>query len=264
MLWIKIFSAHISGENLQMATQRKISGRVSIDTIRMFEIPRLPKKIIEGYRNLIDLTAPVSDAMDNLGLACTVPSSILQPVSPGKRAVGQAITVRNIESRQSIYRKVTDKSNRTGSPDAFNMAKPGDIIVIEGLLGVSNLGGHSATICQRQGCSAVVVEGSIRDPDASREMGFPVWSRGITPITGKWRYDTVEINGTVRIANIQVAPGDLVLADSAGVVFVPFEHAAAVLAETLKIEDKDVKAAKAIEAGMDVLSLAQDKFVKKR
>jgi len=247
-----------------MATSRKISGRVSRDTIRRFEIPRLPKKVMDGYMRLADLTAPVSDAMDNLGLACTVPSSVLQPVTPGKRAVGQAVTVRTIESRQSVFRKVSEKSNRTGSPDAFNIARPGDVIVIEGLLGVSNLGGHSATICQRQGCSGVVVDGSIRDPDASRELGFPVWTRGITPITGKWRYDTVEINGTVRIVGIQVIAGDLVLADSAGVVFVPFEHAAAVLAETLKIEEKDIKAAKAIEAGVDIISLAQDKFGKKR
>lgn len=247
-----------------MATQRKISGRVSRDTIRMFEIPRLPKKIVDGYSRLVDLTAPVSDAMDNLGLAGTVPASVLQPVSPGKRAVGQAVTVRNVESKQSVFRKVTDKSNRTGSPDAFNIARPGDVIVIEGLLGVSNLGGHSATICQRQGCSGAVVEGSIRDPDASRELGFPIWSRGITPITGKWRYDTVEINGTVRIGGIQVAAGDLVLADNAGVVFVPREHAAAVLAEARKIEEKDGKASIAISAGVDVLSLAQDKFTKKR
>ncbi len=247
-----------------MATQRKISGRVSRDTIRMFEIPRLPKKIVDGYSRLVNLTAPVSDAMDNLGLAGTVPASVLQPVTPGKRAVGQAVTVRNVESKQSVFRKVSEKSNRTGSPDAFNIARPGDVIVIEGLLGVSNLGGHSATICHRQGCSGAVVDGSIRDPDASRELGFPVWSRGITPITGKWRYDTVEINGTVRIGGIPVAPGDLVLADSAGVVFVPREHAAAVLNEARRIEEKDVKAERAINAGVDVLALAQSKFKKKR
>jgi len=197
--------------------------------------------------------------MDNLGLAGTVPASVLQPVTPGKRAVGQAVTVRNVKSNLSVFRKITENIDRTGSPDAFNIARRGDMIVIQGILGVSNLGGHSATICHRMGFSGVVVDGSIRDPDASREMGFPVWSRGITPITGKWRYDTVEINGTVSIGDVQVAAGDLVLADNAGVVFVPLEHAAAVLAEVLKIEKKDAKVATAISAGIELFSLPQIK-----
>jgi regulator of RNase E activity RraA len=244
-----------------MANRKKISGRVAREVIRAFEISRLPEALMEGYRKLENLVAPVSDAMDLMGLEATVPSSVLRPVIPGARAIGQAITVRNIKSRESMYRKASEKIDHTGSPDAFNIARRGDIIVIEGLMGVSNLGGHSATICHRMGFSAAVVDGSVRDPEAARKEGFPMWVRGTTPVTGKWRYDTVEINGTISMDGVQVVAGDLVLADDSGVVFVPFKHAAAVLAGVQKIALKDKNVQAAIEAGVDLFEMPQ---IKKR
>ena len=80
------------------------------------------------------------------------------------------MTVRNVERKQSIFRSATERTNRTGAPDAYNLARPGDVIVIQGVLGASNMGGQSATICHRQGCAGAVIDGSRRDPDASREL----------------------------------------------------------------------------------------------
>ena len=108
-----------------------------------------------------------------------------------------------------------------GEHEAYNLAEPGDVVVIEGLPGVSNLGGQSAAVASRSGCAGAIVDGGHRDPDASRELGFPIWSRGPTPITGKWRLRTAEINGTVHIASMPVQAGDLVVADDAGVVRTP-------------------------------------------
>lgn len=243
-----------------MENQKKLTGRVAREAIRVLEIPRLPPEIIGAYSRLIDLAGTVSDAMDYLGLAGAIPASVLAPVSPGKRVVGQAVTVRNVERQQSIFRSATERINRMGEPEAYNLAQAGDVVVIEGIAGVSNMGGQSATIAHRQGCAGAVIDGSFRDPDASRELGFPIWARGVTPITGKWRLETVEINGRVRVAGISVAAGDLVVADDAGVVFVPREHAAAVLAEARKIDAGDSNRKQAIGAGVDIATLVQKKF----
>ena len=190
-----------------MATQKKLTGKVAREAIRTLEIPRLPHATIAGFAALIDLTGTVSDAMDNLGLAGAIPASVLAPTLPAKRIVGQAVTVRNVERQQSVFRSAAEAVNRMGETEAYNLAEPGDVIVIEGLAGVSNMGGQSATIAHRQGCAGAVIDGSYRDPDASRELGFPIWARGVTQITGKWRLETVEINGRVHVAGVSAPAG---------------------------------------------------------
>lgn len=243
-----------------MATEKKLTGKVPREAIRALEIPRLPKEIIDGYARLVDLTGTVSDAMDNLGLAGAIPASVLKPTLPGKRIVGQAVTVRNVERQQSVFRSATEGINRMGETEAYNLAGAGDVVVIEGLTGVSNMGGQSATMAHRQGCAGAVIDGSFRDPDASRELGFPVWSRGATQITGKWRLETVEINGRVHVAGISVDAGDLVVADEAGVGIIPRQHAAAVLEEARKIDAGDSKRKQDIAAGVDIASIWQKKY----
>ena len=105
-----------------------------------------------------------------------------------------------------------------------------------------------------------VVDGTVRDPQQYREMGWPVWCRGFTPITGKWRMQTVEINGTVQIGGVQVSPGDLVCADEAGIAFVPHERAAEVLDVARKIDAGDTKRKADIEKGASVADLMTRRY----
>ena len=86
---------------------------------------------------------------------------------------------------------------------------------------VRAISGQSATLARREGFAGAVVDGTLRDPDQYRQMGWPVWCRGFTPITGKWRLETLEVNGAVEICGIPCHPGDLICADSAGVCIVP-------------------------------------------
>ena len=109
------------------------------------------------------------------------------------------------------------------------MPKSGDVIVLQGVDQVSNLGGISATIGHRQGEIGAIIDGGARDVDHSRGIGYPIWSRSVSPITGKWRVETIAINKPVSICGITVNPGDLVLADEIGVCFIPRERAAEVL-----------------------------------
>src|SRR6202044_3320659 len=69
----------------------------------------------------------------------------------------------------------------------------------------------------------------VRDVDHSRGIGYAIWSKSVSPITGKWRVETVAINKPVTICGIAVSPGDVVLADETGVCFIPRARAAEVL-----------------------------------
>jgi len=223
-------------------------------------IPRLPAPILVAFAQIEDLTCTVSDAMDNLGLRGAIAASALAPNLPHARLVGQAVTVRNIEQQEGDHLSALSGRGRMGEHEGYNLSEPGDVVVIEGLTGVSNMGGQSATLAHRSGCAGAIIEGSYRDPSASRNLGFPIWSRGITPITGKWRLQTIEINGEVRIAGQRVQAGDLVLADEAGVVFVPFARAADVLVQAQKIDMGDNRQKKDIDAGVDMATLAATRY----
>lgn len=230
-------------------------GRLPREAIRMLELPRLPADVLEGYRKLVDLAGTVSDAMDELGIVGVVPAHVLPPVTTGARIVGPALTVRNIQRTAQIHRAALDKTNTQGESEAHNLAEPGDVLVIEGVTGCSNMGGQSATVARRQGFIGAVVDGTVRDPQQYREMGWPVWCRGFTPITGKWRMQTVEINGTVQVAGIQVHPGDLVCADEAGIAFVPRSRAAEILEAARKIDAGDTRRKTDIDRGASVAEL---------
>ena len=235
-------------------------GRLPREAIRLLELPRLPNDIIEGYKVLVDLTGTISDAMDELGIVGVIPAYVLPPVSAGKRIVGPALTVRNIQRTEQIHKAAQDKTNTQGETEAHNLAEPGDVLVIEGIMGCSNMGGQSATIARRQGFIGAVVDATLRDPQQYREMEWPVWCRGFTPVTGKWRMQTVEVNGTVQICGVQVRPGDLVCADEAGVAFVPRERAAAVLEAARKIDAGDTKRKADIDRGTSVAELVTKKY----
>src|SRR5262245_54956479 len=96
----------------------KTLGKLPRDAFRTLEIPRLSKEIVDGFGALIDLTGTTSDAMDYLGLGAALPASTLAPSVAGKRMVGHAITVRNVERQQSIHTASVEGINRMGETEA--------------------------------------------------------------------------------------------------------------------------------------------------
>jgi regulator of RNase E activity RraA len=206
----------------------------------MLELPVLPSDLLAGYRALPDLTGIVSDAMDELGIVGAVPAALLVPRDPSARLVGRALTVRNVAAGMSVPDKVKGGISGLGEIEAHNLAEPGDVIVLQGVDLCSNLGGISATIGHRQGELGAIVDGGVRDVDHSRGICYPIWSKSVSPITGKWRVETVAINKPVVICGIAVEPGDVVLADETGVCFIPRRRAA----EVLERAQRDVSAEK--------------------
>ena len=206
----------------------------------------MARSVIDGFRALDDLTGTTSDAMDELELDRVVPATVLRPSDAKARIVGQALTVLN--------RKATERRKTSGLADieAHNLAQPGDVLVVQGVAGISSMGGVSASIGKRQGEIAAVVDGAVRDIDHSRSIGYPIWSAGVSPITGKWRIETIGVNQPVRIAGIEVKPGDLVVADECGVCFVPFARAAEVLAIAQRLAAAEKGRLEKLEAGISL------------
>jgi 4-hydroxy-4-methyl-2-oxoglutarate aldolase len=113
---------------------------------------------------------------------------------------------------------------------AIYRAAPGSVIVVEaGDSDYAVAGGNVCAVAQRRGIVGFVVDGVIRDLAEVRTDRFPVFARGISPIPGGKSLPGV-LNGAVCCGGVMVSPGDMVVADEEGVVVVPAEKLAAVLA----------------------------------
>ncbi len=146
----------------------------------------------------------VSDAMHRSG---DLPG--LQPVTPGRKVVGPAVTVR------------TYPGDWAKPVEAIDAAVPGDVIVIDaGGIGPAVWGELASESCLQRKLAGVVIEGAIRDVDAIRAIGFPAHARIVTPTAGEPK-GFGEINVAIRIGGVSVSPGDWIVGDDSGVVRIP-------------------------------------------
>jgi 4-hydroxy-4-methyl-2-oxoglutarate aldolase len=133
----------------------------------------------------------------------------VRPLWPSPRVAGPAFTVRclpgdNLMLHAAIYR-----------------AAPGSVIVVEaGDTEFAVAGGNVCAVAHRRGIAAFVVDGVIRDLAEVRELGFPVFARGVIPVPGS-KALVAPLNQQVRCGGVEVSAGDIVVADEEGVVVVP-------------------------------------------
>lgn len=234
---------------------KKTLGKLEASAFGTLALAALPSEILDGYRALPDLTGMSSDAMDELGIRGVVPAALLRPTDPTARIVGRALTVRNVLANKPVADAVKGGMSMLAEIEAHNLAEPGDILVLQGVDHISNMGSISASIGRRQGELGAIVDGAVRDIDHSREIGYAIWSRSVSPITGKWRIETVAVNQPVSICGITVSPGDLVLADEVGVCFIARERAADVLERAKRIAANEVTRQGKIASGAPMSEL---------
>ena len=231
-------------------------GKLPASAIGHHPEPISPE-VIAAYLALPDLTGNVSDAMDLLNLSGAVGAFILRPSIATARIVGSALTVKNRLRSESVVEAVARNDNRLADIEAHNIALPGDVLVVQGVENASSLGGLSATIAKRQGEIGIIVDGLVRDIEVSRSIGLPVWMKGTTPATGKWRIETVGVNVAVTIAGVRVAPGDLVVADQTGICFVERAQVQRVLETAQKIVADENRRTRLIADGAPLKDVTQ-------
>lgn len=109
---------------------------------------------------------------------------------------------------------------------ALDLAEPGDVVVIDAHGSSMNavLGDLIATKAKHRGIAGFVVDGYVRDLPDLLELNLPIFGRGTTPI-GPLHRGPGEINFPICCGGVVVHPGDLVVADGAGVVVIPREIA---------------------------------------
>jgi 4-hydroxy-4-methyl-2-oxoglutarate aldolase len=212
--------------------------------VRESDWPRLDRALLTKLAELPGLTPTASDVMDELGVSLVVGADVLRPRLEGARVVGQAVTLRYLpERRAASSLEEPGASSRLAHHVAFKYCRKGDVLVIDaaGAPTVSCFGGMAALEAVRQGVSGLVADGAIRDIDQIGGLGLPTWSRSVTPRTGKWRLEAVQVNAPICCGGHQVVSGDLVLADANGVCFIPIELAEKAIVEILDVGTREAR-----------------------
>ena len=177
-----------------------------------------------------DLSAAVlSDVMDVLGLMKQAMQPFVRPLDESLVLAGRART-----GLYMLAYEVRDGEN----PYEIEIAlvgdlKPGDVPVLacDGpTQRIAPWGELLSTAAQARGAAGCITDGLVRDVRQIREMRFPVFHGGIGPLDTKGRARMVQRNVPVECAGVKVRDGDIVFGDVDGVVVIPQERAAEVLA----------------------------------
>jgi regulator of RNase E activity RraA len=157
----------------------------------------------------------------------------IAPLAPSMRVAGPAFTV---EVRPGDNLMIHT---------AMTMAKPGDVLVIDGKADrtCALMGAIMISACRKMGLGGVVIDAAVRDTEELRALGFPVYAVGANP-NGPTKYVPGRINWPVSCGGAAVRPGDLIVGDADGIVVIEREKAASLLdAAAQKVADERTRLA---------------------
>jgi RraA family protein len=217
---------------------------MSTPGFRIFREIRRPDPALVG--RFADLAAAdVGDVMNTFH----VMEAAIGRIS-GERMVGPAITVSVRAGDNLLIHK------------AIDTAEPGDVLVVDGRADLTNalIGENLALWAKKRGIVGIVVDGAVRDVDALRAIGLPVFARGVTP-AGTFKTGGGEVNVPISCGRVVVMPGDIVVADADGVTVVPAGDATAIADGIAAKHEVERRAKAGIAAGDWVRPACTDEAV---
>jgi 4-hydroxy-4-methyl-2-oxoglutarate aldolase len=185
-------------------------------------------------------TTTLSDAMDRLAIAGQALG--IAPLDRGFRMVGRAFTVRTIPVAVASGGSVGDYIDEVPA---------GNVVVLDngGLMDATVWGDILTIMAHRRALAGTVIHGVCRDAARSLELGYPIFSRGVSMRTGRGRVQADAYQVAVSLGEARVEPGDLLVGDADGVVVVPTARQEEVLALAGEIAASEDRIRQEIEGG---------------
>ncbi len=164
-------------------------------------------------------SAVLCDSLDELGLRNQAMRENLRPVYPEASFAGWARTISCID----LYHIPDDPYGK--EIEAVDSLLAGEVAVVAtgGSTRNAPWGELLSTAAKARGARGAVVDGLVRDVKKINAIPFPVFAAGIKPVDSSGRGIVMDYNLPVECGGVSVSPGDLVFADSDGVVVVPAE-----------------------------------------
>ncbi|MFT8244715.1 RraA family protein [Roseomonas sp. BN140053] len=163
----------------------------------------------------------------------------VQPVLKRRRVAGTAVTVQITGPDSTLLHH------------ALGLLRPGDVLVVDRLGDDRHAcwGGGVTVAAKAAGAVAGVVDGPCTDEEEVEASDFPLWCRGMAPITTRGYDLGGRINVPVAIGGVVVTPGDAVLCDDSGVLVLPPEEAEAEAREAIARQERGLRTQARVAAG---------------
>ena len=224
---------------LEMARAAKASARAAVSLLHEATEDLTPR-LSRLY------TGVVHDVMREMGLRDFTLPHTLHPCTVARTIAGPVFTVRGKVTKTDAHASLLAWTG------LLSKAKSGHVVVIAAQDDeVAHMGELSGETLMRKGVPGVVVDGGCRDLAFLTEMGFPVYARYATPrdITGYWMVDAMDV--PIKIGQASIAPHDYLLADRDGIVILPRDRAADIVAKAATALGTESQIRSAIHSGMD-------------
>ena len=180
-------------------------------------------------------TEVISDVLDSIGIKNNLMDPCIKALYPEARVVGRAATMLIAD----IYHEPTDEPY-TGYIDFVDGLTAGEIIIIKGTDSAAILGELLATAAKVRGSVGTIVDGYHRDTRMLLEMKWPSFSRGNWSLDMTARCTVYRCNVPIICGGVYVKPGDVVFADSGGIVVIPPEKLDTVIEQAkYKVKKED-------------------------
>lgn len=184
---------------------------------------RDPTELVGRYRELY--TGAVTDTLDELGYMDQVLPNSITPLTLDMRVAGIAYPVQGRPDPDADY-----DENIRRFLEMLGEAPSNSVVAYETNDDeAAHLGELSAAALAARGARGAVIDGGVRDVGMILDQGFPVFSRYTTPIDAPPRWRLEDWNVPVRIGDIEIRPGDIIVGDADGVACVPRDIAAEVV-----------------------------------
>jgi regulator of RNase E activity RraA len=196
----------------------------------------------------------VADILDNLGYTQrTLPSSI-NPLTKDMRFAGIAYPVRGRPDEEADY-----DENIRRFLQMLGAAPMHSVVAYEtNDAETAHLGELSTAALQVQGCRGAVVDGGVRDARHILEQEFPVFTRYQTPADAPPRWRLEEWDVPIRIGEVEIRSGDVLVGDLDGVVCVPAQIADDVLERAEEKVDTEDEIRDAIRDGVQPIDAYEE------
>ena len=163
----------------------------------------------------------------------------------GGKVVGRAVTVRTMDG------------DWAKAVEAIDVAKPGEVIVIDAQDGNTAVWGELATwSCKVKGIAGVVIYGAARDVDEIKKADYPVFARHIVPNAGEPK-GFGEIGVELNIKGVKIKPGDWIIGDESGIAVVPREQAVEIANRALDVMEHENRIREEIKRGSTLSSVME-------
>jgi 4-hydroxy-4-methyl-2-oxoglutarate aldolase len=219
------------------------------------ETPQSTKALAKQWADRLSRldTCVVSDALDSLKLR-GVAFGLVRLAGRG-RVAGRAITV-------TLGPAEGKTAARHLCTAAVDQGGPGDVIVVEhhSHQQAAGWGGILSFAAKRKGIEGVIVDGMCRDIDEANEFDFSVFGLGAVPATARGRVMEIACQEPIVIRGIRVNPGDWVLADSTGVVFVPAQRIQEVIESADALAARERQMLQRVEDGEPVSEVMSHQY----